>query len=208
MPPITKLPTRRLSLECPVVYEADLRTAALAAFGDQEFFPADELHMTVFHVGRTHEVYEAVTQARQDFAHRPLDTSRFAVALHHWLRRSAMVLPRESWVQGRSFQTLGETPYAAVLVLDQLSPMIADVHDRLSESFARFLRDECNVPNGTSLLRENAVFGFSGKSWIPHITVGRVPAGRSIPAPALRVTLGDMRTRNEGSLARWISINH
>lgn len=44
----------------------------------------------------------------------------------------------------------------------------------LSNHMVRVMERDLNVPDGRALLGKSDVFGYPGKSWAPHITVGHV----------------------------------
>ena len=198
-----RIPTRRLSLECAVLRAENLTASARRHIPNLHAKDNAEVHLTVMHLGRTNEIYDAVQRSRNEYAHRPLDAHRFISALREWLRKSALIVPRNSWAQGSRFTTLGGPHLAAVLEIDKLAPAIADVHELLLTSFAEFLSVELNAPHGMALLNTDPAFGFSGKSWIPHITVGQLDEPQTQETEPLRVDLGQMSVRNWRSIAAW-----
>lgn len=191
------VPNSRIALECSVLNTESLRTAIQRSGVKGLVSDRREYHFTVLYLGRPSEVLDAVQRARSDYAHRPLDDDRFVTALRAWLQRHVGVVSSETQVAGDRLIRLGD---AATLLLDRIPRELTGVHGHLVDSFATFLHEELNVPDGRALMRNDSAFGFSGKTWIPHITVGSISTALDSTLDEIEVVLGPMQVRNWASL--------
>jgi hypothetical protein len=197
------LSAKRISLECPVIRPEVLKQHIQSATEsvDFTFNAVEEYHLTVLYIGRPAEIFEVVSSARLEYAHRPLTALQFIVQLRKWLNSHATTLRHSVHVSTKEVITLGSSsPYTIACLMNDLPPSLLDLHGALVRSFEEFLESALGVPSGPGLLRNSEVFGFSGKSWIPHITVGQCRKPLSIAIPAVTIEIGPLQIRNIGSL--------
>lgn len=199
------MPTRRLSLECPVSCPPDAYKA-IAKFvqgAGGEVVASANLHMTVLYIGRPAEIFTAV-QAQRGPRESDMDSTYFVAQLRTWLRTHVTALRHSTRMQLGDFGTLGEQPpYAIVRKVSRLPAALSDLHATLLRSFATFLQESLGVHDGAAFLRQSSVFGYSGKSWVPHVTVGRAQRGCTALSPVTDVEVGPLRVRNGGSIGLY-----
>ena len=200
------LPSRRISLECPVVDAAGLQEWAHddAVKAGASLKPSSDYHLTVLHLGRPAEIFEAVRSAAGD--RRASGEDYFADRLRNWLQAHVKTLRHSVSVASDGLLTLGSAkPYALACRISALPPEVRDLHDGLLSSFAHFLHQELGVADGASFMRLSPVFGYSGKSWVPHITIGQTEALVEVRLPTREVRLSPMRVRNGDVLGLYNS---
>jgi len=191
------LPSKRISLECPVANPVDVRDwayyAVLSARATIE--PPSDYHLTVLYLGRPDEIFRAVQSAASDRV--SLNEAYFLDRLRNWLRVHVRTLRHRVAVAASGLVTLGPAePYALACRISFLPPEVSDLHEGLLSSFATFLNEELGVSDGLGFMGSSPVFGYSGKSWVPHITVGRSRVRTEVNLPPLEVGLGPLRVRN------------
>lgn len=196
------LSNRRISLECPVVDAKDLQgwvgSFTLGTAADLK--PYDDYHLTVLHLGKTDEIFETV-RMHVDARSRPLSEAQFLGQLQAWLRVHVRTLRHSVDVGVNRLATLGQqAPYALVCRVTTLPLELSDLHESLLTSFGRLLEEDFGVPDGLGLVRSSPIFGFSGKEWVPHVTVGNVRRPVELDLPPRTVRLGPMKVRNGESL--------
>jgi hypothetical protein len=198
------LPARRISLECPVIRGADAlkRSAETTLVGERvRFHEPSDYHLTFLHVGRPSEIFAVVTSARSQATRHTLSEERFLIELKKWLTRAEKAMRHDIRVEASRLVSLGPTPpYAVACEVPVLPGEVADLHEALLQDFAMLLQEAFGVPDGTALLQSSEAFGYSGKSWIPHVTVGgsSQPLIRTLPRTIF--VLGPLRMRNSASL--------
>lgn len=196
------LPRRRLSLECPVVDQQLLeKQIAESVVPDQFTLKAPvDYHLTVFHLGRPNEIYEAITEA-QIAAQPGWNEGSFLKMLTRWLGRSKRRIPEPITVEIKGLMTLGSRiPYAVACKVADPTGDLQRIHSQLISSFARLMEDDMGLDDGRKFLKGSPVFGFSGKSWSPHITVGETSLPLATSVPVGSVDVGPMQVRNASAV--------
>lgn len=192
------LPSKRISLECPVVDADALREwvrAVVAETGGKVSWTSD-YHMTVLHLGRPNEIFEAV-HANMPSRLPVIDESRFLRQLRKWLQVHVLTLRHPVTVSVDGLIPLGATaPYALACRIATMPRQLRNLHQDLLGSLGRFMQEDLGVADGPGLLSSSSAFGFSGKSWTPHITVGSGTSLKNLELPEYKVRLGPMLVRN------------
>ena len=192
------LPSRRISLQCPVDNAASIRESLAERVGELggDLAPANDYHFTVLHIGRPNEIYGAVASVA-DRRQATLDESTFLELFRNWVQVHSQTLRHETAVKAEGLVTLGERPPLSLVYKVVGLPLeLRSLHSELLGSFARFLQVDLGAPDGAGLLRASPVFGFSGKSWVPHVSVGTIGRWVTSPSPAETVLLGPLQVRN------------
>lgn len=197
------LPDKRISLECPVLMPDQLQRwvegSAGAAGG--RLTPAYDYHLTVLHLGRTREIYGAIAE-RISLRQSGDNERRFLSAYRAWLEVHVKTLRHPMTVFTGDLSTLGSgpPPYPLVCKVVNMPPALEGLHADLLAAFGSFLEESMGIPDGPGFLSSSSVFGYSGKSWVPHITVGTIPQPKVLRLQMHSVQLAPMRIRNGESL--------
>lgn len=196
------LPSQRLTLELPVLNGAPLLAVAQRAVPHPVTWSSPEaLHFTFLFIGRPAEILPAVREARTDMGTEALPADRFMEGLREWLHRQRVLLRRSVPAVARDLGTLGPGPrFAVVIFLSDLPPEVTALHEAVLADFVTLLEQRFEVPDGREFTRTTQALGFTGKSWRPHVTLGRSSQRIALPSEPQRLTLGPLRVRNGPSI--------
>lgn len=190
----------RVTLEAPVIDPGSFAQAVRAAAG-VAYEPVEdtELHLTILHVGKPADIFAVVQAARATSSSRALDPERFVHDLAVLLHQLVLTSRHDAPARTGEVLTLGVEPPLALVVRLELSAALADLHELMLKQFSVFLETQ-GAADGDALLRHSPAFGFTGKSWLPHVTVGKSMHKVSGLMPAQDVQLGALRIRNGSGL--------
>lgn len=190
------LPRRRITLELPVV---DTTQLLLGLPGGQRYLLDEhlELHLTLLHVGRTDEVFDAVKRVASKNPN--LQVSEFLHDLRNWLELEVGRFPGPYQVRPLRWKSFANL---RVLLVDGIGWSPADYHGALLEDLRAFIGRWSNLKEAAQILREPA-FGFTGKSYQPHISINTLSPLNEDVLPDLggHLTLGRATIRNIDSLS-------
>lgn len=187
---------KRITVQAPVVGMGTVRSSATHIGPVAHTVDADDLHLTLLHIGVLPDLASEVEIA----THHKMSAPEAEQKLTRWVLSLEPMGPFQA--VGSTVSLFGEAGRRVAALEVRVEPWVLKARQEMFDSLSSVLRS-LNVEDVPRFLSKSEAVGFTGAEWRPHLTLG-LPALEEALYPVVvldvPVELGTSEVRNRDSL--------